>query len=247
MTKPDKPPAAGANQKTPNAPKRDTKIYDHFTASGNKKGKNFTQVSTKTDEIPPAPVTNDKPKDTDEKGSPIPSKDLQEQFNNDPSVTDPYATQTPNFPLTLRPLLIPLPLHPRTPPSLQATPRRKRKRIFSPKEVSPSTRRTNAEDPPVPRPPHPHLSAAQTPNRQNCSRKDIAHTDTHPRQNKLPQKQTNPMSKIRLTPRPYPRAQPKRKTRIPPPLAARKHHRPLRQATRTRTHATTKKTTTTTT
>ena len=92
MTKPDKPPAAGANQKTPNASKRDTKIYDHFTASGNKKGKNLTQDSTKTDEIiPPAPVTNDKPKDPDEKGSPIPSKDLQDQFNNDPSVTDPYA------------------------------------------------------------------------------------------------------------------------------------------------------------
>ena len=62
MTKTDKPPAAGANQRTPSALKRDTKIYDHFKASGNKKGENLTQDSTKADEsIPPAPVTNDKP------------------------------------------------------------------------------------------------------------------------------------------------------------------------------------------
>ena len=235
MTKPDKPPAAGANQKTPNASKRDTKIYDHFTASGNKKGKNLTQDSTKTDKItPPAPVTNDKPKDPEEKGSPIPSKDLQDQFNNDPSVTDPYADPNAKISANVCLLLTPLPLHPHTPPSSQTTPRPKRKRIFSPKEASLSTRRTNARDPPVPRPPHPHLSAAQTPNRKNCSKKDIAHTDTHPRQNKLPQQQ-NPTSNIRLPPRPYPRAQPKRKARTTSPLAVRKHHRPLRQATRNRT------------
>jgi len=50
----------------------------------------LTQDSTKpTENIPPAPVTNDKPKDPDEKGSPIASKDLQDQFNNNPSETDP--------------------------------------------------------------------------------------------------------------------------------------------------------------
>jgi len=89
MTKTDNPPAAGANQRTPSASKRDTKIYDHFKASGNKKGENLTQDPTKmTKNIPPAPVTNDKPNVPDEKGSPIASKDLQDQFNNDPFATD---------------------------------------------------------------------------------------------------------------------------------------------------------------
>jgi len=90
MTKPDKNPAVRAKQKTPSASKRDTKISDHFQASGNKKGENLTQDPTKTTKnIPPVPVTNNKAKDPEEKGSPIPSKDLQDQFNNDPLETDP--------------------------------------------------------------------------------------------------------------------------------------------------------------
>jgi len=50
----------------------------------------LTQDPTKpTENIPPVPVTNDKAKDPEEKSSPIASKDLQDQFNNDPLVTDP--------------------------------------------------------------------------------------------------------------------------------------------------------------
>jgi len=101
MMKTGKNPAVGAKQKTPSASKRDTKIYNHFQASGNKKGENLTQDLTKTTKnIPPVPVTNDKAKDPEEKGSPITSKDLQDQFNNDPLATDlntnpPAKTPTP--------------------------------------------------------------------------------------------------------------------------------------------------------
>jgi len=83
----------GATQRTPSASKKDTKIYDYFKASGNKKVQTSTHEETKKEEItPPAPVTNDKIKDPDDKGSPNIAKDLQEQFNNDPSLTDPNQT-----------------------------------------------------------------------------------------------------------------------------------------------------------
>jgi len=105
MTKPDKPPVTGATQRTPSALKRETKIYDHFKASGNKKGENLTEELTKTEErIPPAPVTNDKLKDPDDKGSPNITKDLQEQFNNIPPSTEPNPNPSTD---TLAPTVTP--------------------------------------------------------------------------------------------------------------------------------------------
>ena len=81
MTKNDKTPATGVEQRTPSSSKKATTITDHFKASGAKKGPTKPEKSTKT---PPVPVTNDKNTAKNNTGSPTVAKDLQEQFNNDP-------------------------------------------------------------------------------------------------------------------------------------------------------------------
>ena len=81
MTKNDKTPATGVEQRTPSSSKKATTITDHFKASGTKKGQTKPEKPTKT---PPVPVTDYKNTAKNNTGSPTVAKDLQEQFNNDP-------------------------------------------------------------------------------------------------------------------------------------------------------------------